>query len=189
MEIKKENKLKKNLKRFGAVGLALVVSLAIALTIAYSIPRGEGEEEPVTNNVISFDLPMNNANIIKDFANDRLQHNENLKRYEIHLSVDLASEDGKVFSVLDGVVDSVRTNSLEGTVVTINHEDGFKSVYSSLSDQLKVKSGDKVSKGQEIGEASDSASNESKLNKHLHFTLYKDGKAVDPNNYLDLQNK
>lgn len=185
MEIQKENKMKKLLKRFGALGLALVISLAIALTIAFSIPKGQ----PVSNEVINFELPMNNATIMKDFANNRLQHNETLKRYEIHLSIDLTSEDNKVFSIYDGVVDSVKTDSLNGSVITISHENGFKSVYSSLSEDVKVSEGDKVVKGQEIGTASDSASNEKKAGGHLHFTLYKNGAVVDPNNYLDLQNK
>jgi len=187
MEIKKENKLKKFFKRFGTLGLAGVMSIAIALTIAFAVPREGGE--PVSNGISNFGLPMTNAVVIKDFKNDRLQHNESLQRWEIHLSVDLSSEKPEVFSVYDGVVDSITTNSLEGTVIKINHEGGFVSVYASLSDDVKVKEGDKVNKGQEIGKASASATNESKSGEHLHFTLLKDGKAVDPNNYLDLQNK
>ena len=79
--------------------------------------------------------------------------------------------------------------SLDGYVVEISHENGFVSVYSSLSEKVEVKTGDKVSAGQKIGSASDLATNESKTGSHLHFTLLKDGQEVDPNNYIDMQNK
>ena len=59
----------------------------------------------------------------------------------------------------------------------------------SLSEKVEVKTGDKVSAGQKIGSASDLATNESKTGSHLHFTLLKDGQEVDPNNYIDMQNK
>ena len=94
-----------------------------------------------------------------------------------------------VFSIYDGIVDSVESNSLDGCVVTISHSDGFVSVYSSLNEDVKVSEGDSVKKGQQIGNASNSATNESKDGAHLHFVLMKDGVEVDPNNYLDLQNK
>ena len=151
MEIKQENKFKRFFKRFGALSLACVLSLAIALTIAFVVPREEGE--PASTNVITFDLPMNNSVVVKDFADDRLQLNESLKRWEIHLAVDLSSENAEVFSVCDGVVASVGSNSLDGGIVTIQHKDGFVSVYSSLADEIKVKEGDAVKKGQEIGKA------------------------------------
>lgn len=185
MEIKQENKFKRFFKRFGAVGLACVLCLAVALVIALSIPR---DGLPVSNTKVSFALPMNNPEIVKDYADDRLQDNKTLRKWEIHLSMDMASEDTRVFSIYDGVVESVKTNGLEGTVVRITHEGGFVSVYASLSD-VSVSANDRVTKGQEIGHASTSAGNESLSGGHLHFTLYKDGKVVDPNNYLELQNK
>ena len=189
MEIKKESKFKKNFKKFGALGMACVFAVAIALTITFAVPRDNGEDKPVTTTPISFELPMNGAVVVKDYAEDRLQFNESLKRWEIHLAVDLTSENNTVYSVCDGVVTSVDSNSLDGYVVKIQHDDGFVSVYSSLGEELKIKEGDKVKKGQEIGQASDTASNESVAGGHLHFVMLKDGQEVDPNNYLDLQNK
>lgn len=186
MEIKNEGKIKRGFKKFGVLGLACVFSLAIALTLAFCLPN-DGVE--VSTAPISFTVPMKGAVVTKDFADDRLQHNESLKRWEIHLAVDLASEDSTVMSIYDGVVQAVDSDSLEGNYIKIAHENGFVSVYSSLSDDIKVKVGESVKKGQEIGKASDSASNESKAGGHLHFTLFKDGLEVDPNNYLDLQNK
>ena len=168
--------------------MACVFAVAIALTIAFGSAVAP-EEEPVSTDNMEFGLPMADATIIKDYSEDFLQFNENLNRWEIHLALDMASENGEVLAIYDGTIASVDSNSLEGYVVTINHADGFTSVYSSLSDELAVNVGDAVVKGQKIGKASDSASNESNAGGHLHFTLLKDGVEVDPNNYLDLQNK
>lgn len=187
MEIKKENKIKNLCKRYGALGLACVFSIAVALTIGLSV--GAGKDSPVSTEVLAFDLPMSNAVVVKDFADDRLQLNDSLERWEIHLAVDLSSEIADVFSIYDGVVTKVDSNSLDGQFIEISHEGGFVSVYSSLSTEVDVEEGDKVTKGQKIGLASTTASNESQSGSHLHFTLIKDGVEVDPNNYLDLQSK
>lgn len=185
MDIKKENKLKSFFKRYGVLSLACVIAVAVALSIGLNVPN----EKPVSTTDMNFALPMNNAVVAKDFADDRLQFNEALERWEIHLSIDFTSADNAVFSVLDGVVTDVDTNSLDGTYIKIEHSNGFESIYSSLDSDIKVAEGDKVNKGQELGKASDSAKNEIVEGGHLHFTLLKDGQEVDPNNYLDLQNK
>ena len=189
MEIK-ENKFKKFFKRYGALSLACVLSLGVLLGIGLSLPTKEQkEEQPVNTGVVEFALPMKNAVIVKDYADDRLQLNESLNRWEIHLAIDLASENDNVFAIGDGVVASIDSNSLDGYMIKIEHEDGFVSVYSSLSDAVNVKEGDKVLSGQLIGYASTTATNESLGGSHLHLVMLKDGEEVDPNNYLDLQNK
>lgn len=186
MEINKENKLKRYFKKFGAVGLACVLVVAVALIIAFSVSN----DEPVSTKPLEFGLPMNNAEILKDYSDNRLQHVEGANKYEIHLSMDFASEDNIVMAICDGVVSNIETNTQEGTVVTIKHGDGFVSVYSSLAENPDVKEGDTVKKGQKIGQASQSSGYEKGLGRdHMHLTLFKDGLEVDPNNYLDLQNK
>lgn len=185
MEINEEGKFKRLFKRYGALCIACVFSLALALGIGLGIQKGE----PVSTSSIQFGLPMTDAVIVKDYADDKLQLNESLNRWEIHLAIDFSSENDAVFSIYDGIVESIETNSLDGCIVTISHSDGFVSVYSSLNEDVKVSEGDSVKKGQQIGNASNSATNESKDGAHLHFVLMKDGVEVDPNNYLDLQNK
>ena len=186
MEIK-EGKFKTFCRRYGALALACVFSVAIALVIALNaVPN---DIEPVSTEDVKFGLPMANAVVVKDYADDHLQFNESLNRWEIHLAVDLASENDSVMSVLDGVVSSIECNSLDGCKVTIEHAGGFVSVYSSLEESVNVEEGQAVKKGQVLGKASSSATNESKNGGHLHFVLMKNGKEIDPNNFLDLQNK
>lgn len=184
MEIKEENET--TYKRIGVLAVVCLIALAIALAIGLGV---RGGSQKVSNSVMSFGLPMSNSVVVKDYAEDRLQHNESLKRWEIHLSVDLASEDASVFSIYDGIVTKVDYNSVEGKLVEITHDNGFVSVYSSLDQEVDVQQNGKVLKGQLIGKIATSAGNESKEGAHLHFTLFKDGVEVDPNNYLDLQSK
>ena len=184
MEIKNENKFKRFFKRFGALSLACVFALAIALTIAFSV-----REQAVSAPMTAFASPMNDAVVVKDYADEKLQHNPSMKCFEIHLAVDLASEDNKVFAVGDGIVKDVENdNDLEGTKVTIEHADSFVSVYASLDKDLRVSKGDSVKKGQEIANAATS-SLEQYIGGHLHLELFKDGVEVDPNLYFDFQNK
>lgn len=147
MEIRKENKFKNFFKRYGAIALAGVFTVAIALTIALTV-TDKGSEVSTTN--LDFQVPMNNAEILKDYSDTDLQFNEVLNRWEIHLGIDFTSQDTAVFSVLDGTVTSVSNNSLEGNVVEITHSNGFVSVYSSLADELLVSEGDTVQKGTQI---------------------------------------
>ena len=175
MEINEENKVKRNFKRFGTLALAGLVVIGVVLAIALSVSGSKVEE--VSTQPLQFGVPMNNAVVLKDYSETNLQRVEGAPRFEIHLSVDLASDDNVVMSVCDGVI-------------KIKHDEGFVSVYGSLDENLSVKEGDVVRRGQEIGKASKSAGYEKGLNAdHLHFTLFKDGLEVDPNNYLDLQNK
>lgn len=188
MEIKRTNKFVEFIKKFGlyiAVGaVVLIVSLTLGITSAL-----RDNSVPTTTPELQFHLPMNNATILKDFSSTELQENETLGQWEAHLSIDFASDESAVMAVLGGTVQSVTTDTLSGTTIVIAHSDGFVSTYSSLAEDAQVKEGDKVEAGQKIGDASNSAGREEYLGAHLHFTLEKDGLKVDPNNYLELQNK
>ena len=71
----------------------------------------------------------------------------------------------------------------------IEHEDGLVSTYGSLNEELKVKEGDIVNRGQEIGAVSDSSSGEIDAGAHLHFSLTDEGKNIDPAAYLNIETK
>lgn len=190
MNIQRKNKFVEFVKKFwvyiGAGAMVLIVALTFGIV---ALTNSNNPSTPVVTQPLEFSLPMQNASIIKDFSSTELQENKTLNQWEAHLSIDFASENSAVYSVLAGTVESVNESYLHGNVVTIKHSDGFVSQYSSLGKELLVKAGDKVSAGQKIGDADNTASGETDLGSHLHFTLSKDGKKVDPNNFLDLQNK
>lgn len=205
MEIKSKGKFYTIMKNYGAVIVStfLIVAIAVTLLIVGLSPSTNEvmqevlpptsdnvDKTPVVNEtVVSYGLPMENAMVIKDFSNTELQYNQTLNRWEAHLSVDLASENSSVMSIYDGKVASVENDFLLGNVITISHDNGLVSVYASLDENLKVKVGDTVTKGQVIGSAGNSASSESADGVHLDFSMLLNGEEVDPNDYLSLQNK
>ena len=94
------------------------------------------------------------------------------------------TEDFDVVSIMNGEVESIEDNEIYGKIITIKHNDNFKSVYSNVKDIL-VTVGYKVSQGEIIA-----ASNSSKIDKEhaslLHFEVYYKGEAIDPENLYTL---
>lgn len=88
-----------------------------------------------------------------------------------------------VVAVLDGSVTDVKENETLGKVVEIKHENGYISIFQSLS-EVSVKKGDMVTQGQVIGK---SGTNEldKDMGNHLHFELYVNGTVVNPTLYLN----
>lgn len=177
--------------------VALLIVLASVTVIMLS--RGEkvennsnmniGDNSNIVVSAPTYVVPMKNATIIKDFSAKELQYNESLKQWEIHKAIDFqAGENANVFAFTDGTVSNVYSNYLEGTVVEISHENGLVSVYKSLT-SANVKVGDKVSAGQTIGVAGNTMAQEQSQGNHLHFELVKNGKKINPNEYLDLSGK
>lgn len=88
-----------------------------------------------------------------------------------------------VVAILDGSVTDVKEDETLGKVVEIKHDNGYVSIYQSLS-EVSVKKGDMVTQGQVIGK---SGTNEldKDMGNHLHLELYINGKVVDPTLYLN----
>ena len=88
-----------------------------------------------------------------------------------------------VVAVLDGSVTDVKEDDTLGKVVEIKHDNGYVSIYQSLS-EVSVKKGDIITQGQVIGK---SGTNEldKDIGNHLHFELYVNGQVVDPTLYLN----
>ena len=176
---------------FGVCALVLIIAL-----IASNGTKGKGnvvnnvDGKPVNASKLTFGLPLLNAEIIKGYSNTKLQYNETLKQYEAHLATDFSCEDGSnVLSVANGTVEEVGNNYLRGNYVVINHGNNLKSVYGSLGDNVSVKVGQNVSKGDVIGTAGKTAHSELSAGTHLHFEMLDNDKKIDPSGYLMLENK
>ena len=187
MEIEKKNSFIEFVKNYAMYLVVGVVIFAVALT--FTIVAAVNNSVPANTGVLEFALPMQNATIVKDFSDSELQNNETLNQWEAHLAVDLTSESGDVFAILDGEVVDVSYSFLNGYTITLEHSSGFVSIYSSLSENVEVEKGDKVEAGQKIASVSDSASGELELGSHLHLCMKLNNAFVDPNDYLNLQQK
>ena len=188
-----KQKMSNILKKYGYFMLLGFMVLAVVLTL---IIVGVGDNKAnndvtiPTNSSVTPYMPVLNATIYKEYYGDELSYNATLKQWETHNGVDFQVASGsKVYSILDGKVTNIYTNILEGTVVVVDHDNGLQSTYGSLDTELNVKIGDSVSRGDEIGTVSASATAESDAGSHLHFGLTDNGKKVDPASYLNIETK
>ncbi len=187
MEISKKNGFVEFVKKYGAYAVVGLVVFIIALT--FTLAATLSKTTPTSVETLTFNLPMTNAVVVKDYSDTELQKNATLNQWEAHMGVDITSQSNDVFAVLAGEVTKVEYDFLKGNCVTIKHNNGFTSTYSSLAAENLVKQGTKVAAGDKIGEASQTASAEADLGAHVHFSLMLNNNLVDPNDYLDLEQK
>ncbi len=191
MENNKKGKVLGFIKKYGYYMMAFVLVLGITLGVVLSTTPTSDQNQDVETDVkpVVFSLPVNSPSVIKWYSDSELMYNETLKQWESHMAIDMTSENLDVYSVLDGVVTDVTTTYEDGTTITITHENGFVSKYSSLEEETDVTISDEVKAGDKIGTMSQSSADELLSGNHLHFELYKDGQKVDPANYLTLSDK
>lgn len=171
----------------GVLVIATILALVFVGINSSKKPNTVVDEVSVT---VSPFLPVLNATVYKEYSSDELLYNSTLKQWEVHKGMDFQTAAGSsVYSILDGKVLDVYSNVLEGAVVVVEHDNGWVSTYSSLDEEVKVKKGDDVSRGQELGSVSDTASSEIDAGVHLHFSLEDNGKSVDPAAYLNISAK
>lgn len=100
-----------------------------------------------------------------------------------HQGVDLAADKGTpIYASRGGTVTTATFSSSAGYYVTINHGDGFSSIYMHMTNFI-VKAGQSVSQGQCIGYVGSTGIS---TGPHLHFGIAFNGAYVNPNSYLGL---
>lgn len=77
-------------------------------------------------------------------------------------------------------METVKTDDERGITVVLNHGNGWQTTYSQLQEDVVVKEGDKVKKGQEIGLVAEPTKYSIALGEHVDFSIAKDGVTVDP---------
>lgn len=132
-----------------------------------------------------FIIPVN-GEILNEFSGNDLVYSVTLKEYRVHKGIDIKAPIlSQVYATANGVVESIKKDSLMGISIIIDHNNGFKSVYSNLSSPDMVKQGQSVKKGEIINGVGDTALIETGIDAHLHFELIKDGVQVNPEEYFN----
>lgn len=106
---------------------------------------------------------------------------DTISRTASHNGHDWAVNTGtKVRAAAEGVVELAYFSESYGYNILINHNNGFKTRYAHLS-KVKVSKGEKVEQSQVIAL---SGSTGFSTGPHLHFEVVKDGKRVNPIEYV-----
>lgn len=156
-------------------------------------PQEQSEEvsAPVTENVpVSSEPTLSVVNpvmgdTVSVFSVDTLTYDETLGDWRTHDGMDIQAAAGTaVAAAAAGTVLSVTEDGLLGTMVVIDHHNGYTTTYASLQPETSVLAGDEVSAGTVIGTVGNTSLSEAGLGAHLHFAVSKDGVPVNPEDFL-----
>ena len=102
-------------------------------------------------------------------------------QWKFHNGVDLANNQGTpIYAARSGKVTVATYGGTYGYYVTINHGDGFSSLYAHMTHDV-VSVGQTVTKGQLIGYMGSTGRS---TGPHLHFSIFYNGSSVNPMNYI-----
>ena len=101
--------------------------------------------------------------------------------WTMHWGLDISTNTGNpIQATADGIVIKVETDKYLGKNVTISHGNGYTTVYGHMSN-FAVKAGQKVKRRDIIGYIGQTGK---AAGPHVHYEVFKDGKRVDPRNFL-----
>ena len=98
-----------------------------------------------------------------------------------HTGIDLAAPTGTpIKATLDGKVAVSGYSTVFGNYVIITHDGGYQSLYGHMS-SVGVKRGQNITQGAIIGKVGNTGYS---TGSHLHFSVYRNGKTLDPQSVL-----
>ena len=106
----------------------------------------------------------------------------NAAKRTFHGGLDMAANSGTpIYAALDGKVSTTGFNATYGNYVIITHHSGYKTLYGHMS-QITCKKGNFVYTNTMIGRVGSTGMS---TGPHLHFTVYKNGKSINPSLVLN----
>ena len=98
-------------------------------------------------------------------------------RRQFHNGLDIAASWGTpLYTAMAGTVVGTGFDPVSGNYIVISHHSGYRSFYGHL-DTIRVKTGQRLQAGQRIG---DIGSTGLSTGSHVHFSVYKNGRTVNP---------
>ena len=145
------------------------------------VPSNSGNSGSAASSTGGFLYPLPYAVSITDAYGYRIHPLSGT--YKWHNGVDLAAGSGTaIYATQSGTVTSACYNEAYGNMVTINHANGYSSLYGHMTNYI-VSVGDYVTQGQTIGYVGSTGWS---TGPHLHFTIYYNGSDVNPMNYVSM---
>ena len=150
------------------------------------MPEIEIDPTPVIAEAPRLIVTPVHGEVVMAFSVDELAYNPTLEDWRTHDGVDIQAASGAtVLSACNGTVLSVSEDPLMGTTVVVEHDGGYQTTYANLQSHPPVEAGEIVSAGQILGAVGTTAAAEAAQGPHLHFSVSKDGEAVNPHEFLE----
>ena len=131
-----------------------------------------------------FIMPVN-GEVYKEYSMDSLVYSDTLQEWVTHRGIDIqVNISDEVKASTDGIVKSIKNDPRYGWSITLEHKDGFTTIYTCLVDVNMVHEGENIEQGQIIAKAGNSGVFECADGSHLHFEMMKNGEYINPEMYL-----
>ncbi len=119
------------------------------------------------------------------YSGDRLIKSKTMGDWRTHNGIDISADiSSAVCAAADGTVVRAGYEELLGYTVVLAHDGGYETVYANMTAANAVSPSQKVKAGDYLGAVGDSAVFEKLDGTHLHFELRKNGRPIDPSEYL-----
>ena len=153
-------------------------------SVTKPIESSKADAQQPAQQTVSYRWPMAAGEVINPFSGENLVKNKTLNVWRVHDAVDIKGEKGAaVLAVGDGKVAAISADALWGGMIQLEHADGTVTVYSGVTADKSLKTGQQVKAGDAIG-VLDQIPVEIAMEPHIHLTMSKNGKAVDPETLL-----
>ena len=101
-------------------------------------------------------------------------------RRQFHGGIDMACPTGTpIYAAMEGVISYRGYSNVYGNYVIVTHHSGYKTLYGHMSRFSKLTVGNRVTTGRVIGYVGSTGQS---TGSHCHFTVFKNGRMVDPYN-------
>ncbi|KPU27859.1 hypothetical protein TR13x_00420 [Caloranaerobacter sp. TR13] len=97
-----------------------------------------------------------------------------------HRGIDILSNDKKIYSIGNGIISEIYNNKILGECIRVDFGE-IEAVYAHL-DNIYVKVGQRVTKGQVLGTLKE----DGKGDKLLHFEIWKDSTPINPLDFVSI---
>lgn len=122
--------------------------------------------------------------ILLDYNMNQTIYFPTLDQYKLNPAIAVKAEEGApVLAAASGVVYDIIDHTQTGTTVTMELGDGYQAIYGQLKD-LTVEEGEMIEQGTVIGYIDTPTKYYSVEGANLYFSMKKNGKYIDPTEYL-----
>lgn len=126
------------------------------------------------------------GNVLMNYSMDQTIYFATLEQYKYNPALMIQGQAGQdVRSAEEGKVVGIYKDAETGTTVKVDLGDGYQAVYGQLKD-VTVTQGERIAKGDVIGYLAEPTKYYSVEGCNLYFQLLRDGKPINPLEYLDV---
>ena len=119
-----------------------------------------------------------------DYSMDKTVYFKTLDQYKYNPAIVIAAaENDQVIAGASGLVKSIDNLAQTGTTINIDFGNGYEALYGQLQ-TVQVKTGDYVEATTTLGYVANPTKYYSSEGTNLYFEMRKDGRPVDPKEYL-----